>query len=521
MHYKTKSKSLAIAFGFVLIAGILFYTINNTRIYKNSPNIIIILTDDMDRKLVPYVPKTNALIGEQGATFTNYFITTPICCPSRSSMLRGQYSHNTDILENSPGFARFFKLNEEAETLPVWLNREGYQTSLIGKYLNGYPINAGRNYVPPGWTDWHSFIYQKDESNLYYKYAMNENGTLVQYGTDPEDYSTNVIREKSISFINKNAESDSPFFLLISVFSPHGPTTPAPGDEELFSGLTYPQTPSFHEADLSDKPKVIRDLASSGDDFDIGDADTLFRQRAKTMQSIDRLVEEVVQTLKKNGQLDNTYIIFTSDNGFHMGEHSVPSGKGTPYEEDILVPFMIRGPGIEPNTKVTQMTANIDLAPTIAEITDTKPADFVDGRSFASLLGFKGNLPTEWRKGLLIEIGYGQNLASFDTQNISFSPSEITAPVLEYPDTKYDGYFAQSEGGSYRGIRTESFLYAEYDNGELEFYDLTKDPYQLENIAGTLDPEFLAELHAKLELLKTCAGEACRTLENELIFELK
>lgn len=521
MKFKIKSKGWVVALGLILFAGVLFYIVNYTRIFKNSPNVIIILTDDMDMKLLPYVPKTNALIGEQGATFTNYFITTPICCPSRSSMLRGQYSHNTDILENSPGFPRFFKRNEEAETLAVWLNREGYQTALIGKYLNGYPVNAGRNYVPPGWTEWRSFIYQKEQSNLYYDYIMNENGPLVQYGSAPEDYSTDVIREKSINFINNRATDHSPFFLLISVFGPHGPTTPAPADENLFEGLEYPQTPSFHEADLSDKPKVIRDLASNGDDFDIGDANNLFKKRAQTLQSIDRLVEEVVQTLKENGQLENTYIIFASDNGFHMGEHSVPSGKGTPYEEDIRVPFMIRGPGIEPNTEITQMTANIDLAPTIAELTDSKIATFVDGRSFASLLGLNNNPPATWRKGLLIEIGYGDDTSFNNVQNISFGLPEIELPSLEYPDSAYDDYFAQSEGGSYRGIRTENFVYVEYDSGELEFYDLTKDPYQLENAAATLDPAFQAQLHATLELLKSCEGEVCRSLENELNFETK
>jgi arylsulfatase A-like enzyme len=521
MQFKTKPKGFAVAFGLVLAAGIFFYTSNYTRIFKNSPNIIIILTDDIDMKLMPYMPNTNELIGAQGATFINYFITTPICCPSRSSMLRGQYAHNTDILENTPGFVKFFMKGEEAETLPVWLKQDGYQTSLIGKYLNVYPTNAGRNYVPPGWTDWHSFIYQKGDNDFYYNYIMNENGSLVEYGNTPEDYSTDVIREKSINFINTSATQDSPFFLLISVYGAHGPSTPAPRHENLFTGLEYPQTPSFHEEDLSDKPKIIRDLASNGDEFDTGDANNLFRKRVQAVQSVDELVKKVMETLQKNGQLENTYIIFTSDNGFHMGEHNVPSGKGMPYEEDIHVPFLIRGPGIEPNSVILKMIANIDLAPTVADITNTRTADFVDGRSFASFLFQNAGQPGDWRKGLLIEIGYGKNTSSSNSQGVSFSPAEDFSAILEYPDTKYDNYLAQTEGGSYRGIRTENFVYAEYENGETEFYDLTTDPYQLQNIASTLDPAFRTQLHAKLELLKTCTGETCRTIENDLSFDLK
>jgi N-acetylglucosamine-6-sulfatase len=514
MTHKARPATLLVV-GLLLIAGILFYTANNTRLFKNSPNIIIILVDDVDLKLMPHVPQINELIRDQGAALTNYFITTPICCPSRTSMLRGQYSHNTDILENSPGFVRFFKLNEEIDTLPVWLSDAGYQTSLIGKYLNAYPTNAGRNYVPPGWTDWHSFIYQKGDSDFYYNYIMNENGELVTYGEAPEEYSTDVIREKSIRFINKNAQQNSPFFLLISVYAAHGPGTAAPRHEGTFPTLEYPHDPSFNEQDVSDKPQIIQDLVSSGDEFDGGDAQTLFRKRVETMQAVDELVAKVMQTLEQNGQLANTYVIFTSDNGFHMGEHRIPSGKGMPYEEDLHVPFFIRGPGITHNSQISQIITNIDLAPSIAELTSTKTADFVDGRSFVPLLTSQS--VQDWRKGFLIEMGY-KDAVSSSLQEVSFLSSPSVSP-FEYPDSKYDNYLAEIDGGNFRGIRMEDFVYIEYANGELEFYDLTIDPYQLQNTASTLDPAFQAQLHAQLEALKTCSAEACRTLENQLNFE--
>jgi arylsulfatase A-like enzyme len=177
---------------------------------------------------------------------------------------------------------------------------------------------------------------------------MNENGTLVKYGDAPEDYSTDVVRNKSLQFIDERAQDELPFFLFISVYAPHGPSTAAPRHEALFNDLAYPQKPSFREEDLSDKPELIRALTETGDDFDEGDANSLFRARARSLQAADELVEDVILALEKNGQLENTYIIFTSDNGFHLGEHRIPSGKGTPYEEDIRVPFFIRGPGIEP-----------------------------------------------------------------------------------------------------------------------------------------------------------------------------
>lgn len=470
--------------------------------FKDSPNVILILTDDMDMTLMPYMENTNQLIGDQGATFENYFITTPICCPSRATTLRGQYAHNTDILQNSPGFARFFKLQEEENTLNVWLQDAGYRTALFGKYLNNYPVNAGKNYVPPGWTDWGAFIANTDDGDFFYDYTMNENGTLVEHGSSPEDYSTSVIREKSLAFISDSVKADSPFFLFVSVYAPHGPATAAPDHQALEDAQAYPQKPSFLEADLSDKPQIIQALTQTGDEFDEDDANASFQKRIASLQSVDELVEGLIQTLAENGQLENTYIIFTSDNGFHLGEHQLPSGKGTPYEEDIRVPLMLRGPGITPGTKVTQMTANIDLAPTIAEMTGAKTPDFVDGRSFLPCL--EGD-DVKWRDGLLIEFGY--------------IDEEAVAEALSDPET--DNLLVGVEGGAFRGIRGEDYVYVEYVNGEVEFYDLVNDPYQLENIAGSLSRETLDTLHAKLESLKYCSASSCQSLEEDLKIELK
>jgi N-acetylglucosamine-6-sulfatase len=509
---------------------ILFFVVNMTvsscaaiqssALFKPRPNVIIILTDDMDFSLMPFVKNTENLIGGNGATFTNYFVTSPLCCPSRSSMIRGQYPHNTHVLSNdfpAGSFRRFFVDGSESETLAVWLKRSGYQTSLIGKYLNGYPIFAGHNYVPAGWTDWHALFYQMpgESGNWYNGYTLVENGPLVKYDNSPQNYSTDVFKEKSIKFIDQSVASGKPFFLLLSLYAPHGPSIPAIRHSKMLEGLAYPKKPSFSEIDISDKPNVIQSLTKNGDEIDAGDADSLYLRRAQTMLAVDELVTEVVKNLEQNGQLDNTYIFFTSDNGFGIGEHQLSPGKGLPYEEDIHVPLLVRGPGIKPNTVITQITANIDLAPTITDIAGANTAKFVDGRSMMPLFQPETSKTLYWRKGLLIEMGAinpsstGMSVAlpvSFDSPPIQF----------EYPDSPNDTYLRQVGDSTYRGIRSDKFLYVEYNNGEIEFYNLIADPHEMDNLAAKLDSKILSSLHTWLEQLQTCAANDCRKIEASL-----
>lgn len=485
---------------------------------EKRPNIVVILTDDLDFKLMPYLPNTNSLIGEQGATLTNYFVTSAVCCPSRASMFCGQYPHNTDILDNFPGFKAFYNKGEEANTFAVSLKDAGYKTALIGKYLNYYPVPAGWSYIPPGWTEWDAFLHktldEEESLAVYNNYRMNENGTTVEYGSAPEDYSTDVIRRKSIDFINQSNKANSPFFLLVSTYAPHGPSDPAPRHADMFPDIQYPQAPSFGEQDVSDKPEAIRILAESGDVFDTNDANVLFRKRVQSVQAVDELVADVMQTLEQNGQLENTYVIFTSDNGFHMGEHGLPSGKGTVYEEDIHVPFFVRGPGIAAGSQVNQMIANIDLAPTFADIAHASPHGLIDGRSFLSLLTPQQNSPIAWRNALLIEKGYPEETSAL--QLISYKSDEAPPVQVEYPDSIYDDYLRKVGGGTYQGIRTGTFTYVEYENGEMEYYDLINDPYELNNIAYTLDQATLSSLHDWLTAFKACKADDCRKFDSSI-----
>ena len=525
MRHKRTAQVLTIFLFVLLVSSVTSCSsLESIGVLRPRPNFVIILTDDMDLSLLPYMKNANALIAQQGATLTNYFVTSPVCCPSRASMLRGQYPHNTNILANSSpegGFRRFFFYEEEAETLAVWLNREGYNTSLLGKYLNGYPIPAGRDHVPPGWTDWHVFLYQEPEDageSNYFDYLMNENGNATSYGAMPEDYSTDVIAQRALDFMNRSIADHSPFFVLVSVYAPHGPNIPAPRHAELFPELTYPKSPSFNEADLSDKPSTIQELAMSGDETDAGDADQLYVKRARSLQAVDELVATVVEELEQNGALENTYIFFTSDNGFHMGEHGLPSGKGTPYEEDIHVPFLVRGPDIQANTIVTRMAANIDIAPTILELAGIEPVDFLDGRSLMPLLQPEIEPDLEWRKALVIEMGRMPSSTSSVEQQLALIDFRVP---LEFPALQQRSVSLQIGEGAFRTIRAETFTYAEHKTGEREYYDLLADPYQLDNVVQSLDPQRLTALHSWLEQLRKCIAEDCRRMDASIPVELQ
>ena len=459
--------------------GVLAYMQAQREASRVRPNILFIYTDDLDMLLMPYMPHTNRLIADEGAVFTNSFVTSSMCCPSRASTLRGQYPHNTGIIENAPGFKKFYRDKLEKETIAIWLKRAGYQNALLGKYLNLYPLAApSKEYIAPGWDDWHVFV-DEGTGNYYFAYTINRNGTLERQYKKPENYSTDLLNLQAQDFIRKTIADGKPFFVFLSVYAPHGPSIPAPRHMDLFPDLEYPKRPSFHEEDMSDKPLIIQDLRKTGGLFELEEADELFRKRAQSIQSVDELVVDLVNLLEELGQLENTYIFFTSDNGFHMGEHMLPSGKMLAYEEDILVPLYVRGPGIQPGLVIPELTLNVDLAPTFLEMAGGKTARFIDGRSLMPLLLPDGQ-PLEWRQAIMIGTG------------------EIEKESIEI---------------GWRGVRTDKFKYVEYENGELEFYDLIADPYEMENLASALDAETLKTLNEWLTKLKTCQADECRQYE--------
>ncbi len=479
---------------------------------SNRPNFLFILVDDLDSKLdsMQYVPHIQELIASQGMTIDNFLISTPVCCPSRSSFLRGQYAQNHQVYTNAAplgGFDKFYALHNETSTLATWLQAAGYNTALFGKYLNGYPFASNRTYIPPGWSEWVSPA--RGTPYKEFNYYMNENGKLVGYGLGANEYMTDVLSQKTDDYLRGIASDSKPFFIYLAPYAPHEPAVPAPRHANLFSDLQVPRTPSFNEVDVTDKPGSIHGdpLLDAGQ---IANMDELYRQRIRSMQAVDEMVARLINVLKETGKLDNTYIIFASDNGYHLGQHRLYAGKGTPYEEDIVVPFMMRGPGIPAGLEVKDaITGNTDIAPTIAELAGVVPPAFVDGRSLVPL--WSANPPTQkdWRQGYLIEYYGSETVSGYESHLIS---SGTVDQLREPPDPEL---LLQSAPplADFFAIRTSQYLYAEYPSGERELYDLKQDPYELNNIASTADRNLLGQFSAWLKELVKCSGVSCSAAE--------
>ena len=452
------------------------------------PNFVFILTDDLDAESVQYMPKVQELIGGRGVTFENAFVTNPVCCPSNVAILTGQYSYNNQILHNVPplgGFQKFVNMRTDGDpstqgdenTLATWLDDAGYLTGRVGKYLVGYPV--GSTYIPPGWDQWQASY---DGFSSYFNYRLNENGTVVQYGADEDDYLTDVMTGKSVEFIeDAEAADDQPFFLQYSVNAPHGgaspngPPTPAPRHAGMFAGVAAPRTPSFNEADVSDKPSNIQNLPPLTA-AQIAAIDREYQARLEALQAVDEGVERIINTLEENGELENTFIFFTSDNGYHLGQHRLLNGKAQPYEEDIRVPLLVSGPGVREGVSLDQFALNIDFAPTIAELGGATPARAVDGRSLAPLLVRNTPPPNNWRKDFLVEI-----------------------------------YRAPGQPGfPGKALRTRHEVYVEYADGFRELYDLRTDPYQLNNVFNSAGAGHLKNLSQRLAELLTSGGRNTR-----------
>jgi arylsulfatase A-like enzyme len=463
---------------------------------------VFILTDDMAYTDLQFMPNTMRLLGQGGMSFDQFFISMALCCPSRSCILRGQYPHNTQItgnIEPEGGFNKVHRLGLENSTVATWLQQAGYRTALFGKYLNGYPGDLGQSYVPPGWTEWYSAV--AGDQYGEFSYTLNENGRQVEYGKGPGDYGTDMYAAKAAGFIQRSVQADQPFFAYISVYAPHAPAAPAPRHASLFQNISMPRSPSFNEEDISDKPESLRHNAPL-DDKQIRQLERLYRKRLQSLQAVDEMVANLVQQLETLGQLDNTYIFFTSDNGFHLGEHRLPQGKDTPYEEDIRVPLLVLGPDVKAGSVVDALTGNIDLAPTFAELAGINAPAFIDGRSIVPFL--RGTLVANWRAAFLLERG-----SQADASSTNFSPTPTSTLTLEAPDSVLD----QLSVPNYVGLRTADYTYVEYANGEIELYDLHADPYQLLNLASTADPSLLKMFHAWLESLRQCTTDSCRRAE--------
>lgn len=455
------------------------------------PNIVLILTDDMRVADLPYLPSVQKLLVEQGVTLTNFAAAAPGCGPARASIFRGQYPHSHGVLRgagDNGGLDRFRGLGSEDSTVATWLQDAGYRTALVGKYLNGYGSTEELLAIPPGWDDWYGV-----SNEGYSRFTINEQGTEVRYTSreikskrkpksDGEQHLTDVLAEKAVQVIADVAPAEQPFFMQISPRAPHGPVEPASWYLDAFPDVALPDHVAMNEADVSDKPNWVQVLPQMSEQ-DMADLAADFRARLQSLLSVDDLVAGVVAELEQQGVLENTYILFSSDNGFGMGEHRVAQEKGSPYEEAIMVPMVIRGPGISPGTTLDFLASQVDLAPTFAAWGGAEVPDFVEGRSLAEILAGEP-VPDDWRKFQFIE------------HHTNIRDRTDKQPAFEE-------------------LRTPQMVYVMYATGEQELYDMEADPHQAENLAAVVDEEWLVELRTITEAMWTCEAETCREIEQQ------
>jgi arylsulfatase A-like enzyme len=444
------------------------------------PNIVFVLTDDLSMNLVPYMPHVQAL-ERSGTTFDNYTVTDSLCCPSRSSILSGRFPHDTGVYTNGGddgGFNTFHSRGEESSTFATSLRSAGYRTAMMGKYLNGYEPKSG--YVPPGWTEWDVAGNGYPEFN----YNLNEDHKLTHYGKAPTDYLTDVLGGKASSFISSSVSAHTPFMVEVATFAPHAPYTPAPRDGNAFPGLTAPRGPAFDT--LPDDPPPWLATRTPLTPNETAAIDTDFRKRVQAVQAVDRMVGALESTVDKAGVAKKTIVVFSSDNGYHLGEYRLNPGKMTAFDTDIHVPLVVSGPGVAAGHTVEQPVENIDLRPTFEELGRATTPSNVDGRSLVPLLG--GGSPSGWRTAGLVE----HHGADHDA-----SDPDLPAPGSGNPTT-------------YEAIRTATYTYVEYNDGTREYYDRTTDPDELHNTVAKLPAGTLDHLHTALRALTDCHGSgAC------------
>ena len=493
----------AVAFGLLLSAVIAAPTPATSAIAR--PNVVVILTDDMRWDEMENMPNVSGLLATRGVTFTHAYLPNSLCCPSRSTTLTGQFSSRTGVWNNSytssspyGGFKSFKP--HEGNTLAVWLQNAGYRTGLVGKYLNQYTANAAKTAADPtglqprrGWDSWHAFINAGTGSGppAYYDYTLDDQGVAVFHGSSPQDYSTTVLGNEAVQFVQSTPASQ-PFFLYFAPYGPHTPFTPAPGDTSALPNCAAGQTPpgcykkmtvaapgacpvqtglppfcseNIYESNVSDKPAWVRNLPATG-----VAPNTTRKLQEQTLLSVDREIGDLVDAVIARGELSTTMFVFTSDNSLSNGSHRWTE-KETAWEEAIHVPMVVRydplTAGLSNRVESTHMVLNADLAPTVLDLTGvTAPSGYPsDGRSWLPLLA-SPNASVSWRTAFPLE-----HLQKNATTN---PPS--------YCGVRTKGH----------GTLTGQWKYIRYVNGQTELYNLNADPFELRSLSS--NPTYAAQL---------------------------
>jgi N-acetylglucosamine-6-sulfatase len=513
---------------------------------RPRPSFVVIQTDDQTLEQlyavfapvgepIEAMPNTRALIAERGVTFNRYYTPYSLCAPSRASLLSGRYAHNDHVRGNvqpEGGYSGFNYRLAAQHNIATWLQAAGYRTIHVGKFLNGYgePPYSTPTEEPPGWTAWHTVL-KSDSDHYYYGYELNDNGTVDGPFGDPGSWETREYGERDdfgcptaplngkpclyqTDVLSRIAAeevagtpAERPFYLQLDYSAPHGDFRRPAGPEPpiryygLFEGAPLPDNGSegFNEGNVNDKPRFIRE-APYLSPTEIHTYRVYYDNALASLRGVDDGVKELIDTLGALHRLRNTYVVFTSDNGFFYGQHRIVGGKFLAYEPSTHLPLLIRGPGIEPGSETGEFASTIDIAPTILELAGAEPDKSVDGRS---LYPYAHDTSLRTRRPLLFE---------------SFVQ---TSDVEEAGGTKPAKAARASGGGAtasivappknYEGIRLGPYKYIEWPDGEKELYDINKDPYELNNIVR--DPNYFAIrafLHEELERMETCIGRQCQ-----------
>ena len=471
-----------------------------------GPNVVVILADDLSNDLIPYMRNVKEM-RRDGADFTNYYVTDSLCCPSRSSIFTGELPHNTHVLENKPPMGGVQSFNQHGGQEAVYaktLQGAGYTTGMMGKYLNGYEAGDPE---PPYWNEW-DVVGKRGTAE--YGYQFNQNGSVSKrFGFKPQDYLVRRLTTRADHFIGATAATGNPFTLEVAPYATHNAdpgqghrdpdirpffTVPDPRDDSnaACAHLKVPRTPAYNARNVNPPSWLHTKPLSKQDKHTL---DRQFCKRAETAMSLDRLVGSVESAVQDAGVANNTYVVFTSDNGFHTGQHRLLAGKMTAFETDIRVPLIVTGPGIQPGTTIDQLAENIDLAPTLEEIAGATPPGTVDGQSLLGLLHGTADTAT-WRKRLLVEHRH----ATKANEGPDKQPPQSGDPT------------------SYRAVRGPGYLYVRYKPiqgraPEHEYYALGNHPSEdeLDNTYAHLSQARRDTLDSQLNDLRTCAGAECWT----------
>nr|XP_049698902.1 N-acetylglucosamine-6-sulfatase [Helicoverpa armigera] len=470
---------------------------------QKRPNIVLVLTDDQDVVLGGMTPMANVrrFIGNEGVTFANSYVTSPICCPSRASLLTGLYVHNHMTVNNSMRggcYGHYWRNTLQKETFNYLLKEAGYKTFYAGKYLNEYgAIEAGGpETVPPGWSEWRGLV----GNSVYYNYTISNNGVPT---ASTDQYLTDVIRDLSVTFIESQSE-DTPFLMVLAPPAPHQPFTPAPRHTGSYRNVTAERGPNFN-VKAEDKHWLLRMPPSPLPDTMLPELDRVYRSRWESLLAVDEMVADVVAALDKQNVLADTYVLFTSDNGYHMGQFSQVYDKRQPYESDIKVPLVIRGPGIAPNSSSTEPVLNIDIAPTILKMAGLTPPAHMDGRP----IDLTGNGKSD--RYMLVEYHGEGRYGSVDDA----CPWKYDASRLAECYPQYECKCQDARNNSYACVRhfdTRTNMkyceFADYENF-VEIYDLSRDVHELHNAVPRTLPAVRAWYSRALSRLLQCVGDTC------------